>query len=348
MKRSILFFVFFSFAISQEIFAQFNFFNTTKNTAAKKRNRFTPYSSFGIGGGHSNYYGELANYSSLLPTASNIRWNASIDYTRQLSYRFAVRFGFSYARLFADDYNFINNAKYLYLFARNYHFRNDVKEFSVSGIYSLVDAGKDFKRRNKLTPYLFAGIGVFAHNPEAKTPLDLAGYNGQWVNLQPLHTEGQGLPGYTAQPYSLVQLVLPYGLGLRYKIGKRTDISFELGYRLTFTDYIDDVGGLLPNYKDLENDLARAMSYRSLEAVAAYTQKDRTIKGTEYISNYLINHPGEVFDPAASGVPGYSKRGDVRGTSDKKDSYLLSTLLTHTKSFMLLAKLIANFYTSDD
>lgn len=310
------------FLVGQVASAQFNFF---KSGSSSRRNRssFTPYSSIGIGGGHSNYYGELANYSSVGSSIKNLRWNGSLDYTRQFTPRFAARFGFSYARLFADDANYGTDKPGLYV--RNLHFRNDVKEFSITGMLSLTDmASRDFKRRYRFDPYVFGGIAVLAHEPKAKAPAE---FDNIWVNLQPLSTEGQGLPGYQTQPYSLVQVAVPYGVGLKYRLSERFDISVELGMRHTFTDYLDDVGGTYPDPNDLQSDLARAMSNRSIEPVAAYSGQDRTAIVRQFLVDYF-GFPTNA-DPFAQPIPGYSERGDIRGTNSRKDSYLLSVFKIH-------------------
>ena len=65
-------------------------------------------------------------------------------------------------------------------------------------------------------------------------------YEGDWYSLRPLSTEGQGLIE-TRKEYSLVQLVIPFGVGFKYAINKDLSVGIEYGIRKTFTDYIDDV-----------------------------------------------------------------------------------------------------------
>ncbi|MDE5742855.1 MAG: hypothetical protein K2H62_00715, partial [Bacteroidales bacterium] len=65
----------------------------------------------------------------------------------------------------------------------------------------------------------------------------------EWVALQPLHTEGQGLND-GPKNYSLTQFAIPFGIGFRYSISPRVAIGVEWTMRLTFSDYIDDVGGV--------------------------------------------------------------------------------------------------------
>jgi hypothetical protein len=292
--------------------------NENQASAQSFKSHFIPYSTAGIGVGTASYYGDMAGYSR--PFASTFRmarWNVTGNYTYHFSPRFAARAAFSWARLAGDDYNMhIKGPRNLPgSLRRNLHFRNDVKEFSAVGILKLVPDNRTSDRRAVLSPYLFAGIGLIAHNPMARTPAELIGggdntigayKQGDWVKLKPLGTEGQGNPGYE-EHYSLVNLAIPFGFGLRYKINDRLDISGELGFRFTTTDYLDDIKG---NYADpsVLTPLAQMMANRSQEAVTARKLKDRA----EYISNN-------------SGVPG-TQRG---GPPTRKDTYLLGTISIH-------------------
>ncbi|MFT3979999.1 MAG: hypothetical protein QM687_05975 [Ferruginibacter sp.] len=92
----------------------------------------------------------------------------------------------------------------------------------------------------RLKPYLFAGVGAFHFNPKGS----LTDVNGTktWYELHPLRTEGQGMAEYpNRKPYSLTQLNVPFGAGLKYDLTPRVNIGTEVIYRKTFTDYIDDV-----------------------------------------------------------------------------------------------------------
>ena len=181
---------------------------------------FLPYSSVSLGAGSSTYFGDLAGYRQPLKSLFTLpRWNAALGYTRQFTPHFAARAMFTYARIVGDDYTYTksNPEKYPAQYARNLHFRNDLKEFAITGIYNFIADGRNSKARAKFTPYVFGGLGLLAHSPEARTPTTTNGNNGEyearkWVKLQPLHTEGQGQPGYD-KPYSLVTLAIPVGFG---------------------------------------------------------------------------------------------------------------------------------------
>ncbi len=95
----------------------------------------------------------------------------------------------------------------------------------------------------RLRPYGVIGVGVFHFNPQGTDPL-----TGNWVNLAPLHTEGQGFPEYPdRKPYKLTQMNIPMGIGIKYFISETVNVSLEVLHRKTFTDYIDDVS---TNYID--------------------------------------------------------------------------------------------------
>ena len=296
--------------------------------AQRRFNNFVPYSSVAFGVGTSNYYGDMAPYGRpLASTFLPMRWSVGANYTRHFTPRFGARASFTWARIMGDDFYMNNrNGGADFLFARNLHFRNDLKEFAVNGIFKFIPDNRSYDRRPQISAYLFAGIAAVAHSPVARVP-EIEG--GRWVKLQPLGTEGQGNPDY-AKPYSLVQLAIPLGIGARYKINARFDVSAELGFRFTSTDYLDDVGG---NYADpnlLKDDLARIMADRSYEPIAARKGGDRTERLREFIANRF-----NVTDPSIDPYvylqqSGFSAPGQPRGNDQgRNDAYLLGMIHVH-------------------
>ncbi|MDF3026400.1 MAG: hypothetical protein K0S23_707 [Fluviicola sp.] len=83
--------------------------------------------------------------------------------------------------------------------------------------------------------YLIAGIGAMYYNPKAL-------YDGEWVTLRDMHTEGQGLPGGPAE-YKRITATVPLGIGFRMGINRLWRFGLEATYVKTFSDYIDDVHG---------------------------------------------------------------------------------------------------------
>ncbi len=249
-------------------------FSSKKNYNKPYKAKFEPYSSVGFGLGTASYYGELSPIADPVnSTFKLIRWNVTANYTRHFTPRFSGRASLTLARLSGDDYTFSKGRpQFDGQFLRNLHFRNDVKELAITGILNILPEGRNAFDRPFFVPYLFGGVAVFAHNPKARTPIDAG---NEWVALQPLGTEGQGLSG-GAKPYSLVSAALPVGIGFRFRFNRNWDISAEAGMRFTLTDYIDDVGGLYPSNPDeLANSTAMMVSNRTLEPTAARKGGDR-------------------------------------------------------------------------
>jgi hypothetical protein len=89
------------------------------------------------------------------------------------------------------------------------------------------------------------------------------------VYLQPLGTEGEGLPEYPdKQPYDLTQTNIVFGAGIKYRISEQWAAGIEFNTRYLFTDYLDDVSSLYPQEADLLNhgrSLAAELSFRGDE-----------------------------------------------------------------------------------
>ncbi len=287
-----------------------------QSAEAQNKRMFEPYSTVGFGLGTSTYIGEIAPYRFPIQTLTRtIRWNINGSYTRHFTPSLAARVSLTVARIAGDDEYFNRGGKpNANNYIRNLHFRNDLKEVSVVGIYQIVPDGRSSSRRANFTPYIFAGIGIVAHNPKALTPKLYD--NQEWVSLQPLGTEGQGQPGYE-KPYSLVTYSIPVGLGFRYKYNQRLNVSIEGGFRFTGSDYLDDVSGKYADPNVLKSDLAQYMANRSLEDVAARTGKDRNATAKQL-------YP-DLQDPFAQNITNFDV-GDLRGSPSKDDAYFLGSV----------------------
>lgn len=216
-----------------------------------KKKRYTAY---GATVGASNYVGDLdANFRTINKTDFHIGGFISYRYAPNITLRGMAVYG----RVKGDD----DNSRDLARFNRNLSFKSYVAEISGHIIIDFFENSGTYYKRVTYTPYMFGGIGVFTFNPKAEI-------HGKWVELQPLGTEGQGIVGSDYQPnrYSLIQIVLPFGLGYRYKINRNIDIALEMGLRKTFTDYLDDVSTVYPVDQDLIGNnsfLAYELSDRS-------------------------------------------------------------------------------------
>ncbi len=140
--------------------------------------------------------------------------------------------------------------------ARNLSFASNFVEFSIGGDFNFLPYLHGDRKRF-YTPYLTAGVGVFAFDPEAK-------YNDRWYRLRPLGTEGQA----EGNEYATVQPNLNLGGGFKVDLNASWSLNLEVNYRFLFTDYLDDVSG---NYADVatiaatRGAVAAALADRSLE-----------------------------------------------------------------------------------
>lgn len=174
----------------------------------------------GATAGASVYTGDMTNFPFVFDEAKP---GGTIYGEYNFESKFGVRAGFTYAPVSGDDLNKESS------YRRNLRFENNIWEFSVVGTYDILD-----EYFSDIVPYVYGGLGVFKHNPKTD-------YNGNEVELQPLGTEGQGIPGY-GEKYSLTGLALPVGGGVKYSINDKINVHVDYGARWTSTKYLDDVG----------------------------------------------------------------------------------------------------------
>ena len=174
---------------------------------------------------------------------------------------------------------------------RNLDFKTNIFEAYVAvEIFPSMLFRRNTEYEPKLRPYVLAGIGVFHFNP--KGSITNASGDKSWHYLQPLKLEGQGMPEYpNSKPYKLTQFNIPIGAGLKYYLSERINLSSEVLYRKTFTDYIDDVSR---NYID-PNNYNKYLS--ATDAALAYKLSDKSIG---------IIYPGMTRYPADT------QRGDPK------------------------------------
>ena len=262
-----------------------------------------------------NYFGDLVPK----PTFTSLRFGATrpnlgVSIMHRFAPRISGRFGLSYGRITGDDQKGTDKEDFdaLYRYNRNLSFRNDIVELSAIAVIDLFENRGTYLKRRDFSPYLFVGVAGFHHNPKAS----LDGSN--WVALQPLGTEGQNAAdpeakGYS-KPYRKTQISIPLGLGVNYKINRQFSLGYEIGWRKTFTDYLDDVSG---NYAD-SGDLS----------AEAKTFADR--------SNPEFKNPASPDFRRFGGA--YGNKTSQRGTDNEKDWYIVSgfnisyILIPNTKS----------------
>jgi len=228
-------------------------------------------------GGFANYIGDLQ--SKVYTTQqSHGAFGAGIQY--DLTNHFSLLTNINYGQVGASD-AYSEKADHR---ARNLSFDTKILEWNVLAEYNLLDLNE-----HHFTPYAFAGVAVFHFNPWAYDTL------GNKVYLQPLSTEGEGLPQYPdRKPYHLTQLAIPFGGGIKLRITDNIVIAYEIGLRKLFTDYLDDV------------------SKTYVDEAALLAAKGPLAVEMAYRGNELKN-----------GTP-YPPNGTIRGHSNTKDWYYMS------------------------
>ena len=197
---------------------------------------------FTAGVGITKYFGELSNEKQL----GDINPHLSLALNLPLQGRWSFRPEVSYYRISAADADLPDGDSRK---DRNLSFRSDNLELSGLLVYGL--HAKDQRMKvSRLRPYVMAGLGITYFNPRALL-------DGSWYSLQPLYTEGI--------KYKKFHLVVPLGAGLAVILNEQWKLGMEISYRLSFTDYLDDVS---TNYRDptsFPNPTAAALADRRPE-----------------------------------------------------------------------------------
>ena len=123
-------------------------------------------------------------------------------------------------------------------YERNLSFRSPIAEIMlVTELYPVLIFShfNQDKFPSLIQPYVLGGLAFFHFNPQAKL-------NNNWVDLQPLHTEGQGFKEYPDRKvYSLNQVSFPVGVGVKWEATPFLNLRLEFVRRISRTDYLDDV-----------------------------------------------------------------------------------------------------------
>jgi hypothetical protein len=181
--------------------------------------------------GTSYYIGDI-NPSKHFGTRLN--GGGGLVYRDNLSKRWSIKASFLYGRVEAFD----SDSDDPWQLNRNLSFRNEILEGSVQAELNYFDY-QIGNENHPISPYVFAGLAYYSMKPQGE-------YNGNWYELQPMGTEGQGT-SEGGSPYSTTGISAPFGLGLKVNMFSIIALSLEWGMRKTWTDYFDDVSGVYIN-----------------------------------------------------------------------------------------------------
>jgi opacity protein-like surface antigen len=262
-------------------------------TFGQKQQKKTPSLDFGLYLGGSNYMGEFTKGSMPVWGNTNLAGGliARYNYGPYLTFKGTAVYG----KIEGSDKEFSND---VYRHRRNLSFKSDIVEFSIQGEWNILGY-ENTRTSYGWSPYLFAGISVFRFNPKTQFNYvaglhdpTLQGQDGDWIELQPLGTEGQETTKFNdKRRYSLTQLSVPLGAGVKWQLNDNWAFGIDFGVRKTFTDYIDDVSSIY-----VDNIIVGGAS-----GPMAVALKDRSL---------------EIGQPAF-------ENGDPRGNSKTKDWYMI-------------------------
>jgi hypothetical protein len=249
---------------------------------------FLPLFSFGqkweigIQLGPSNYQGDLAQDI----TFNETHVAGGIFLKKNPSQYFSHCFSLMQGEISGSDNNF-NSQK-----IRNLSFQTNITELSYQLEFNFFPFSFGLKHED-FTPYVFTGLSLFYFNPKTI-------YKGQIFELNKLDTEGKVAGNSEKRTYSLYQLAIPIGGGLKFSISDKIIVGINVGFRTAFTDYLDDVS-------------------------TTYYDKALLSEKNSKISAELSDRSDEVSTQSI----GYN--GKQRGRSDLNDWYIFSGIFISYK-----------------
>lgn len=194
-------------------------------SAKAQFNEYVQKGEFGITVGAAHYFGDLNTRAGL----NRPKPALGLFFRKQFGNYVGLRIAAHYAQLgYSDTYS-----KNEYQKTRNLSFNSNIWELALQGdfnFFKFLPGDPD----HQFTPYVTLGVGVFSYDPYAYL-------NGQKEFLRPLGTEGQNIGYLGRSPYSTMAMCIPFGVGIKYNITPKLNLSVEICQRFTTTDYIDDV-----------------------------------------------------------------------------------------------------------
>ncbi|MEY3541476.1 MAG: hypothetical protein RLZZ204_288 [Bacteroidota bacterium] len=224
----------------------------------------------GVSFGTGHYFGDMNRSRVNRPKPA-----VGLFFRKQFGSYVAVRANAHFAKLgYADKYNTTPFER-----QRNLSFNTNIAEFSLQGdfnFFKYIPGSPDYR----FTPYVTFGVGVFSFDPYAYIPGDEDPHD-----LNRRMTEGQ------ATQYAQNAFSFPVGMGVKYNFYRNLNIGFEVAYRFTNTDYIDDVS-------------------------TTYAGANMFTPGT----------PGYILQDRSLTLPMLGVAGKQRGFSQQKDQFVFAEL----------------------
>lgn len=257
---------------------------------------------FGLHLGAANYLGEMGGKDQ--PRRDFVwdmklgqtRWTLGGFARRKINRLISVNGGLMYLRIQGADALSTNIGRA----GRNLNFRNNMFELYVRPEFTIFqdnDLGGRGRYKTDFRLFGYVGIAALYHNPQGQI-----NRQGEFYDLRPLRTE--------LVDYSAFEIAVPAGIGFHFTKKRRHRFGWDMGWRTTFTDHLDDVSTVYADPVQLQDPLAIS----------------------------LANQTAFVLDPNQPRYYSYLP-GEKRGDPTRNDSYLT---MTFTYSYVLRGQ--SNFY----
>ena len=197
--------------------------------------------------------------------------------------------------------------------ARNLNFRNHMREASIRIERDLFQTPLTWgrQRRAMLTVRAFLGLARLHHNPEGQVDLDNPAFGslvaagitsaGEWHSLPELQTEGHDYSdelNLTTVPFGFAAVIT----GQKRGGAPEWYLGVEVGFRLTNTDYLDDISAFYADPSEM-SDLGAALSAQSNDGLLEEIGPDAgSITAHSYISDDIPVTRGNPVNNDAYGT----------------------------------------------
>ncbi len=193
--------------------------------------------SIGVGTGFTVFNHDLGNTFNGQSQNNFVNFFGTITLSHRVTNYFSLRGGASLYKLYAKPGNGLRNP----LYAERDPVTSLNSEIYFAGQFDLVHRGKIDQERGKWNVYLLAGAGLTLFEPKNAITKE---------KLRPT-SEEEALEE-DKYLYANLMPILPMGGGVSYYFANNQALSFEVMYRLSFSDWMDDTSGrkfpAIPNY----------------------------------------------------------------------------------------------------
>lgn len=272
---------------------------------------------YGLKLGASNYLGDIGGKE--LPRRDFV-WDMHLGQTRyavgaygryKFSKRLAINVNFDHIAIQdADKFTTYTPRR-----ARNLNFRNRMFELGARAEFTLW-YDNDVGNRGFYNPdyklYAFGGVSAYYSNPQARLVYDgygdtIAGLvpgdfvDNTWYTLRNYRTEGVA--------YSNFGVGIPLGIGMYFTFNKQWRIGWEICWRMTFTDYLDDVSSSYVEPDPINpEDMSLAYDLQSQTYVGLVDELNKDLPAGQTpmsINNFRYQNP-----PSPPSLRGYITNND--------------------------------------